>query len=62
MSDEQQPDPIAQLDQTLRTLIDLAKMIHGYHCGLVAAGFTEDQALALTIAYQTAVVQAGRAG
>ncbi len=52
MSVEDQADPIANFDQVLRGLADLAKLIRVYYEGLCEQGFTESQALALTIAYQ----------
>lgn len=52
------PDPIAELDQTLAGLVDMARLIHGYYTGLLAAGFNEAQAFGLTLGYQAAI--AGR--
>lgn len=60
MSEEQQPDWIAQLDQALRTVADAARLTYAYYCGLVEAGFSEDQALALTLGWQAATINAGQ--
>ena len=55
MNDPGQPpdiDPIAALDQALRSLTDVARILHTFYTALVAEGFTEEQALEMTIAYQ----------
>jgi len=50
------PDPLANLDQLLRGLGDLAQVISTYYGELVTRGFTTDQALAMTMAYQQIIV------
>jgi hypothetical protein len=45
------------LDQAMRSMVDLAKVLRAYHEELVGVGFTEDQALALTLAYQMRLLQ-----
>lgn len=60
MSDEQF-DPIAAMDQALRAVQDMAKTMRTYHQALyhqalIAEGFTAAEALALTVAWQAAVV------
>lgn len=62
MSDEQQPDWLAQFDQALRSVADAAKLTYAYYRGLVDAGFSEDQALALTLGWQAATLRAGQSG
>lgn len=54
---DEQPDPIAALDQLRRGMQDVASIVHAYFRELVVAGFREDQALVLAVAYRTAVVQ-----
>ena len=61
MSDEPKPDWIAQLDQALRQVADAAKLTYAYYRGLVDAGFSEEQALALTLGWQAATLR-GNAG
>lgn len=56
MSDEPVPDPLAQLDQAMAEMATLAKIIHAHYAAMLAAGFTCDQALALTLSYQATVV------
>lgn len=57
MSDEQQPDWVAQVDQALRQVTDAARLTYAYYRGLVDAGFGEDQALALTLGWQAATLR-----
>jgi hypothetical protein len=59
MSDEV-PDPLAALDQIMRAVIDVAKAVWGYYQALVEQGFTADQALALTLDYQRALLSGGQ--
>ena len=59
MSDEM-PDPLAEFDQTLRGMADMAKATRAYYLGLVAAGFTAPEALQLTVAWQLAVMRSGQ--
>ena len=53
MSDEE--DPIAALDQAMRALVDTARVLFAHFSALKEQGFTDDQALALTVAFQTAI-------
>jgi hypothetical protein len=55
MSDEEIPDWIAQLDQLLRGVADFAKVTYGYYVALVEQGFSEQQAFALTLAFQAGI-------
>lgn len=55
MSDE--PDRGALFDQMFAGLADFARLIRGYHLRLVAVGFSQEQALALTMQYQSTVQQ-----
>jgi hypothetical protein len=53
---EEVPDPIAALDQALRACVDLARGMRAYYQACVAQGFTETQALRLTIGYQASLM------
>lgn len=57
MSD-QPPDWIAQLDQALAGVGDLAKVIVAYHRALVDAGMPREEALHVVIGWQTAMLHA----
>lgn len=57
MSDEPLPDFIAMMDQARAQIVEMAKLMRDYHSALVASGFSEDQALALTMGFQTALVR-----
>lgn len=60
MSDDDQiPDPLAGFDQALRQLVDVAKAARAYHVALVEQGFTVEQALELTVAFQTTLMRMG---
>lgn len=50
--DEAPPDPLAALDQVKAGLHTRAALIRSYFESLKAAGFNDDQALTLTVAYQ----------
>ncbi len=51
------PQEQAALDQALATMADtFPSMIHRYYTGLVQAGFSETQALLLTIEAQKAIL------
>lgn len=53
MSDEEPaPDPLAALDQVKAGLHTRAQVIRSYFDSLKGAGFDNDQALTLTVAYQ----------
>ena len=56
MSDESFPDPVASLDQTLRAMGDIGKLLRGFYDGLITAGFDTNQALFLTANYHTAII------
>lgn len=45
-------DPIAALDQALRGMVDVARVLRAYRDALVDQGFTSEEALALTTQYQ----------
>jgi hypothetical protein len=51
------PDPMAHLDQTLRGQRDIAKLIRNHYVSLMAEGFDEAEAYALTIAYQGVILR-----
>lgn len=59
MSDDAQPvnDPIAQVDQMIACMGDWASLMRSHFTKHVEAGFAPEQAFALTLAYQTALVQ-----
>lgn len=46
------PDWMAQMDQLFRGLADVAKSMRAYYTALVEEGFTEEQALAIVVAWQ----------
>ncbi len=50
------PDPLANLDQHLRGLADLARVVGTYYTELIAQGFAVDQAFGLAVAYQQAIL------
>jgi hypothetical protein len=56
-SNEPIPNPIAEMDQSLATLRTVARVMWTYHSALVSVGFTAEQSLSLTIAYQTGLQQ-----
>jgi hypothetical protein len=56
--DEQVPDLLASLDQLVAGLRARAFLLGGYMRGLLDAGFTRDEALAIVIEYQTVLDQA----
>lgn len=56
------PDWIAQLDQAMSGLADMAKMLRAYHVGLVDAGFSPEEALTLTAQFQGLTFAAGMLG
>ena len=47
-----EPDLGAQIDQMKRGLVDLAGIVRAYYGALLDAGFSVEQAFALTIVYQ----------
>lgn len=57
MSDGELPDLVAALDQARASMTDLTQLLRAYHEHLVRTGFTEDQALMLTLGYQTRLIQ-----
>lgn len=56
--DEDEPlhDPIADLDQSLRAIGDVAKMVREFYLSLLREGFNDPQALALTGKYVVALM------
>lgn len=49
MSEDEEPfDPLANLDQALRSFVDRARIHRAFYLQLVEQGFTEEQALKLT--------------
>ena len=54
------PDLGAQIDQMLRASVDIAHVLRGYHVALVGEGFTEDQALQLTLAFYHELMEASK--
>lgn len=61
MSDDELPDVVAMLDQALVAMANVAKLIRAYHVALVEQGFAEEQALLLTLQYQTRLLEASEA-
>lgn len=57
MSDDEIPDPLAALDQLLATVADVAKVVGAYYHALREQGFTDVQALELTVVYQLAILR-----
>lgn len=47
---------IGTFDQVFSGLRDMAKCLHGYKQELVKQGFSEAEAMRLTIAYQTSIL------
>lgn len=58
MSDEI-PDPLAMMEQLLRGLVDVAKVTRTYYESLLDSGFGEQEAMQLTIAFQTQLQRGG---
>lgn len=56
MSDDETPDPLAQFDQLIAGVKDWLKVVHAYYTAALAQGFDANQAMALTIAYQAAIL------
>lgn len=54
------PDLVAQIDQAVRGAKDAGRLFYGYYEQMVRAGFTEDQALVLTLGYQRWMLTASR--
>lgn len=55
------PDPIAEQDQALANIRDMAMMMVTYHRTLVEGGFDAQSALMMTMGYQQAIIQTGGA-
>jgi hypothetical protein len=51
------PDPIAALDQALAGMPNMARILRAYYDALIAQGFTEHQATALTKGYQRTLAE-----
>lgn len=56
MSDEQPPDPLGAFEQMVRGLGETARVLGAYFTALTEQGFSADQALQLTVAFQELVV------
>lgn len=54
------PDLVAAMGQLAMAVREQARVMHSYYSALVECGFTPDQALALTLAYQTKFMSIGR--
>lgn len=52
------PDPLANFDQALRELADVARIMRCYYRALTGEGFDAKQALTLTVAYQSRFLDA----
>jgi len=52
MTDEQVPDPLANLDQLIRGLADIAKVISAFVKEMEDAGFSRDEAIRFGLAFQ----------
>lgn len=48
MDEPNVPDPLAQMDQALRGMVDFGKFVKGAYDGFIENGFTAEQALYLT--------------
>ena len=53
------PDPIAQQDQALANIRDMAAMMVVYYKTLLEGGFEAQAALMMTMGYQQALIQNG---
>lgn len=53
------PDPIAERDQALANIRDMAVSMAVYYKTLIEAGFEAQQALMMTMGYQQAIIQWG---
>ena len=51
----------ADLDQAIAGMAEVARLLHGYFTQLVAAGFSERQALTMTVACQRHLLTNGAA-
>lgn len=60
MPENDPPDPIAQFDQLLRGMTEWARLMKAHFDACTAAGFTEPQAFALTLAYMGGLQQGAR--
>lgn len=60
MSDDEQLDWIAQLDQIMRGLHDFAEMVRGYYQELIDQGFVREEAFALTLGFQQSLMASAR--
>jgi hypothetical protein len=58
-ADDHVPDPIANFDQALRGLKDLARVMMTYQRELVGQGFPPAEALVIVCAYQQQLCQQG---
>ena len=54
-------DPLAALDQARKAIVDISALIFDYYNALTTRGFTEEQALMLTVDYQRQLFGFGRA-
>lgn len=54
-NEEQVPDPLAEMDQMLRGGQDVAKIIRNFFIALRDTGFTDEQALRLTMNWHKAM-------
>ena len=59
MSEDDRPDLVAALDQLKSATKDLAPVIRTHYESLIAAGFTEAEALIFTISFQSVVLTGG---
>jgi hypothetical protein len=57
---EERPDILAGMDQLLRGLVDVARIVRAYYTALVEQGFTESEAMILTCQYQTGLQGGGK--
>ncbi len=60
-SEDPLPKLRADLDQAIAGMAEFARLVHGYFTQCVAAGFSERQALSLTVAYQRHLLSNGAA-
>lgn len=49
-------DPLANMDQLLRAVVDIAKVMRVYYVALIEEGFSNEEALRVTMAYQRTIL------
>ncbi len=59
--DDPLPKLRAELDQAIAGMAEFTRLMHGYFTQCVTAGFSERQALTMTVAYQRHMLTNGAA-